>query len=199
MIRERESLMQTVATIDPLIEQLRDAARLGSVEAIAQRIKRTLESYIPDEGLRLPERFRRMKPEGYCRRLLYRDEELGFTAVVMTWGPGQRTALHDHAGIWCVEGVLEGEMAVSRFELLEEAEPGVYRFAGREHLKATAGEAGALIPPLEHHVLANDRTDGVSLTLHVYGGEMDHCTVFEPVDGRDGLYRARQKALSYDA
>lgn len=191
--------MQTVATMDPLIEQLRDAARQGSVEAIARRIKRTLESYIPDEGLRLPQRFREPKPDGYCRRLLHRDDELGFTAVVMTWGPGQRTGLHDHSGIWCVEGVLEGEMEVCRYEMLEEVEPGLFRFAPREHLKATAGEAGALIPPLEHHVLANDRPGQVSLTLHVYGGEMDHCTVFEPVEGRDGIYQAVQKTLVYDA
>lgn len=187
--------MQTVTTVDPLIEQLRQVASLGDEEAIAQGIKRTLESYIPSEGLRLPERFRRPKLDGYCRRLLYRDSELGFTAVVMTWGPGQRTALHDHSGIWCVEGVLEGEMEVTRFEMMGEVEPGVFRFVGREKLTAAAGEAGALIPPLEHHVLANGQ-DAVSLTLHVYGGEMDHCTIFEPVG--DDLYRALQKALCYD-
>lgn len=192
--------MQTVTTVDPLIEQLREAVRLKEVPAIAERIKRTLESYIPDEGLRLPERFLRTKPDGYCRRLLYKDPELGFTAVVMTWGPGQRTALHDHAGIWCVEGVLEGQMEVHRYELLEETEPGVFRFVERETLAAGAGEAGALIPPLEHHVLANNRPDRISLTLHVYGGDMDHCTVFEPVNGPgDNLYHATEKRLSYDA
>lgn len=191
--------MRNVTTMAPLIEQLREAAGLKDVEAIAGRIKRTLESYIPDEGLRLPERFRQAKPDGYCRRLLYRDPELGFTAVVMTWGPGQRTALHDHSGIWCVEGVLEGGMEVSRFEMTEEVEPGVFRFVPRERLEVTAGEAGALIPPLEHHVLANNRPGHVSLTLHVYGGEMDHCTVFEPVGSEEGLYQAHQKALTYDA
>jgi len=191
--------MQNVTTMAPLIEQLREAAGLKDVEAIAGRIKRTLESYIPDEGLRLPEHFRQVKPDGYGRRLLYRDPELGFTAVVMTWGPGQRTALHDHSGIWCVEGVLEGGMEVSRFEMTEEVEPGVFRFVAREHLEVSAGEAGALIPPLEHHVLANNRPDHVSLTLHVYGGEMDHCTVFEPFGAEEGLYQARQKALTYDA
>jgi predicted metal-dependent enzyme (double-stranded beta helix superfamily) len=186
--------MQTVTTVRPLIDQIREAACSGDVEVITQGIKRALESYIPSEGLRLPERFRQAKPDGYCRRLLYRDSEIGFTAVVMTWGPGQRTALHDHSGIWCVEGVLEGEMEVTRYEMMGEVEPGIFRFVGREKLKATAGDAGALIPPLEHHVLANGR-DEVSLTLHVYGGEMDHCTVFEPVGD---LYHARQKALCYD-
>src|SRR5882724_12018043 len=96
--------------------------------AIAEQIKNDLESFIPDEGLILPERFRRVKPESYARRLLYSDPELGFTALVMTWGPGQQTALHDHAGIWCVEGVLEGEMEVHRFDLAEATEDGICGF-----------------------------------------------------------------------
>lgn len=189
--------MKTQATVvDPLIERLREAVLLGDVHAIAGRIKEDLESFIPAEGLRLPQRFRRSKPESYARRLLYHDPDLGFTAVVMTWGPGQRTALHDHAGIWCVEGVVEGEMEVSRFELLDEPEDGVFRFAERGSVRAAAGSAGALIPPFEHHVLANPQSDRVSLTLHVYGGEMDHCSIFEPAG--DGMYRRCAKKLSYD-
>jgi 3-mercaptopropionate dioxygenase len=185
-----------VAVVDPLIERLCEAVRLGDIEAITQKIKSDLESFIPAEGLRLPERFRRVKPDSYARRLLYRDPELGFTALVMTWGPGQRTALHDHAGIWCVEGVVEGEMEVSRYEMLSEEADGRCHFVERAQVAATAGTAGALIPPFEHHVLANARSDRPSLTLHVYGGEMDHCDVFEPLG--EGLYRRRSRALSYD-
>jgi predicted metal-dependent enzyme (double-stranded beta helix superfamily) len=188
---------------DPLIERLREAVKLREVAAIADRIKHELENFIPEEGLRLPERFRQPRPDCYARRLLYRDPELEFTAVVMTWGPGQRTALHDHAGIWCVEGVVEGEMEVLRYELVGEETGGLCRFVARGSAHARAGSAGALIPPFEHHVLANGRADGTSLTLHVYGGEMDHCSVFEEVEpaglaATDGaLYRRTTKSLAY--
>lgn len=188
--------MTTATVVDPLIERLRDAVRLGDIAAITERIKNDLESFIPAEGLILPEHFRAPKPDCYARRLLYRDSELDFTALIMTWGPGQRTALHDHAGIWCVEGVVEGEMEVCRYELLGEEEDGTCRFAERGSVHAMAGAAGALIPPFEHHVLANARPDRPSLTLHVYGGEMDHCTIFEPLGA--GLYRRQARSLSYD-
>jgi len=188
--------MKTLApVVDPLIDRLREAVLLGDVAAITERIKSDLESFIPAEGLTLPEHFRQARPDHYSRRLLYRDSELGFTALIMTWGPGQRTALHDHAGIWCVEGVVEGEMEVTRYELMEEVE-GLCRFVERGVVPAQAGTAGALIPPFEHHVLANARPDQSSLTLHVYGGEMTHCDVFEPAG--DGLYRRCTRALSYD-
>ncbi len=189
--------MKTLApVVDSLIDQLRDAVRLRDVAAITSRIKEDLESFIPAEGLMLPERFRQPKPNSYARRLLYKDEDLGFTALIMTWGPGQKTALHDHAGIWCVEGVVEGKMEVTRYELMEELADGRCRFEQRgAPVPAMAGSAGALIPPFEHHVLAN-AADRPSLTLHVYGGEMTHCNIFEPLG--DGLYKPSERALSYD-
>jgi predicted metal-dependent enzyme (double-stranded beta helix superfamily) len=183
--------------VDPLIERLREAVRLREVEAIAGRIKHELENFIPEEGLRLPQHFRTPRPDTYARRLLYRDPELDFTAVVMTWGPGQHTALHDHSGIWCVEGVMEGEMEVSRYELVEEKGDDLFRFIPHGTVHASAGSAGALIPPFEHHVLANPRPDRIALTLHVYGGEMSHCSVFEPQEGEEGLYRRAERTLSY--
>jgi predicted metal-dependent enzyme (double-stranded beta helix superfamily) len=191
-----ETQLRTPAIVHPLIDRLCAAVRLKDTNAIAERIKNDLESFIPDEGLILPERFRRVKPDSYARRLLYQDEELGFTALVMTWGPGQRTALHDHAGIWCVEGVLEGEMEVIRYELMEEERDGLCHFAERGSAHAVAGTAGALIPPFEHHVLANARPDRASLTLHVYGGEMTHCDIFEPLG--EERYQRCSRELSYD-
>lgn len=188
---------------EPLIEKLREAVRLSEPAAITARIKWELESFIPQEGLRLPERFRRSRAESYCRRLLYRDPEMGFTALVMTWGPGQCTALHDHSGMWCVEGVVEGEMEVTRYELLspqpaprEDQAEGPFFFAARGRQRACAGSAGALIPPYEYHVLANAQPDRVSLTLHVYGGEMKSCSVFLPEP--EGGYRRVVRTLGYD-
>ena len=35
----------------------------------------------------------------------------------MTWGPGQGTPVHDHGGLWCVEGVVEGQIAVTRYDV----------------------------------------------------------------------------------
>lgn len=192
---------------EPLIECLRAAARLSDVTAIAEQVKHDLETLIPPEGLRLPDRFRRTRPDTYCRRLFYRDPDLAFTALVMTWGPGQRTALHDHAGIWCVEGVIEGELEVTRYELTEERADGLCTFVYQGCVQASAGSAGALIPPFEHHVLANASDERLALTLHVYGGEMDHCSAFLPETApssatasaaQTGTYRRHLRQLTYD-
>src|SRR6184192_470148 len=104
--------------ISDLIARLDAAVRLGDPAAITGRVKHELESAIRASAVALPERFHRTRASGYARRLLHRSDALGYTAVVMTWGPGQRTALHDHAGIWCVEGVLEGRMDVTQYDLV---------------------------------------------------------------------------------
>jgi predicted metal-dependent enzyme (double-stranded beta helix superfamily) len=112
----------------------------------------------------------------------------------MTWGPGQKTALHDHAGIWCVECVVDGEMAVTQYDLVSEAD-GFFRFSQQNAVTAARGSAGCLIPPFEYHTLANADPERESITMHVYGGEMDHCHVFEPTG--DGSYRKVTRSLSY--
>src|SRR5579862_7702863 len=94
--------------IAALVSRLDAAVQLGDPTAITHRVKEELQDAIHTRVISLPERFHRVRPDGYARRLLHRSDELGYTAVVMTWGPRQRTPLHDHAGIWCVEGVVEG-------------------------------------------------------------------------------------------
>lgn len=180
--------------VDQLIERIDRAVGLGGAEAIAAAVKHALSDLIRTRALTLPEALCQPRPDAYARRLLHRDPATGWTAVVMTWGPGQGTLLHDHAGIWCVEGVVEGEMDILQYELTGE-EGGRHRFAPRGRVHALAGAAGALIPPFEYHILRNALPDATSVTLHVYGGEMDHCHVFE--ENGDGTYRKVERRLAY--
>lgn len=174
-------------------------ARLDAVighetaERIPQMVKAVLIDAMQSGSLDVPARLQRPRPDTYARRLFHRDPGGRYTMVVMTWGPGQKTALHDHAGIWCVECVVDGHMAVSQFDLVAESR-GAYRFEKRSDVIAGRGTAGCLIPPFEYHTLAN-AAETPSVTLHVYGGEMDHCHIFEPA--ADGSYRRSRKDLAY--
>ena len=172
--------------------QLDRAVELGDAQRSTAAVKRTLSDLIRANRIQLPQRFFEPLADTYARRLLHRDERRGYSAIVMTWGPGQGTLLHDHAGIWCVEGVVAGEMEVIQYEMTDDTE-GRYRFAPRGRVHALAGAAGALIPPFEYHILRNAFPDQVTVTLHVYGGEMTHCHLFEP--NEDGTFRRVEKHL----
>ena len=160
---------------------------------VPELVKAVLIDSMLNGALDVPASLKVPRPDTYARRLFHRDPSGGYTMVVMTWAPGQKTALHDHAGIWCVECVVDGHMDVAQYDLVSE-QAGVFRFEQRHRVVAARGTAGCLIPPFEYHTLGN-AAETPSVTLHVYGGEMDHCHVFEPRE--DGSYRRVRKALHY--
>jgi predicted metal-dependent enzyme (double-stranded beta helix superfamily) len=168
---DRASATAADPDFSELIRQLDAAVDLGDARRSTAAVKKTLSDLIRADRIRLPQRYFQPLPDTYARRLLHRDERRGYSAIVMTWGPGQGTLLHDHAGIWCVEGVVSPR--------------------GRVH--ALAGASGALIPPFEYHILRNALPEAVTVTLHVYGGEMTRCHLFEPND--DGSFRRVEKQL----
>ena len=188
-------MITTMQGYQELIERLDRSVEAGDITAITARVKADLESLLRRGALRLPDRFRVPRADTYARRLLYRDPAGRYTAIVMTWGPGQQTALHDHGGLWCVEGVVEGQMIVTQYAVEPDAE-GLFRAERVATLHAGTGSAGSLIPPTDHHVLGNARPDAVSITLHVYGGDLDDCKVFTPVTP-DGRYRESMRTLSF--
>lgn len=180
--------------IEQLIARIGQAVGAGDAQVVTERVKQVLECGCTSGTLSLPESLVRPLNDCYARRLLHRDADAGYTAVVMTWGPGQKTPLHDHAGIWCVECVVQGRLLVTQFDLIEQKE-GRFRFHEQQQIEAGVGDAGCLIPPFEYHTLGNALSDDVTVTLHIYGGEMDHCNLFSP--GDDGWYHRSERQLSY--
>lgn len=182
------------AALTELIERLNAAVECGTPDAITRRVKGDLEELLGRGALDLPARFKTPRPDCYARRLLYRDPADRFIAVVMTWGPGQGTPVHDHGGLWCVEGVVEGQMQVTQYDVRADGEVFAVTPVGAP-IAAGVGSAGRLIPPTDYHVLANAQTDAPSITLHVYGGNLTGCRIFTP--GVDGRYTESIRALSY--
>ena len=179
-----------------LIARLDRSVEAGSPEAITSAVKTDLEEMLGCGRLTLPSALMSPRPDAYARRLLHRDPEGRYSVIVMTWGPGQGTAVHDHGGLWCVEGVVDGEIAVTQDPVQQESD-GYYRVTPIGSLLAGTGSAGCLIPPTDHHVLANARPTRASVTLHVYGGDLDDCKVFLPATA-DGRYAESTRMLSFN-
>jgi predicted metal-dependent enzyme (double-stranded beta helix superfamily) len=179
-----------------LIARLDRSVEAGSSQAVTAAVKADLEHVLGSRALTLPAEMMQPLPDHYARRLLHRDPQGRYSAIVMTWGPGQGTAVHDHGGLWCVEGVVDGEIAVTQYLVAHEPD-GFYRVTPIGSLLAGTGSAGCLIPPTDHHVLANARPSKASVTLHVYGGDLDDCKVFLPATP-DGRYEETTKMLAFN-
>ena len=181
--------------IENLVDLVAHAVGFDDVDATVDCIKSNLCSMLRGRKIEIPAEFCEPVEGHYARRLLKRDTEAGYSIVAMTWGPGQRTAIHDHCGMWCVEGVWSGSIGVQQYELTGR-EGDRFRFEKRNSYEAGPGSAGCLIPPYEYHHIENASADSPAVSVHIYGGEMCTCNVFEPADG--GWYRRVEKQLGYD-
>ena len=181
--------------VDELIRRLDEAMSPPDDAGRCRHVKQVLIDIVNSGEQFVPERFLRPAPDRYARRLMHRDPQGRYTVLVMVWGPGQATPLHDHAGTWCVECVYREKIQVTSYSVHGgDPETDVVQFSEEKVIRAGVGEAGALIPPFEYHVIANPG-DTPAITLHVYGGEMTYCHIFEPLEG--GGYRRKYKELSY--
>ncbi len=148
------------------------------------------------DGGWLPPENRAPNPDTYARNLIHRDPELGFVVVAMVWQPGQGTPVHDHSGIWCVEGVLEGSVRITQYDPVENESPAEsfqLRQSGR--FESRIGDTGRLIPPFEFHKIENV-SDRTAITIHVYGKDLVDCRIFE--DLGNGSFAAKSIQMQYN-
>jgi len=165
---------------DKLVAAIDAAVNAGDEHAVTAALRNTLCRLIKDRDVQLPACVHEPIQDHYARRELYRSPDLGYSVVAMTWGPGQGTPLHDHSGLWCVEGVWDGELEIVQFELLaRDGERFHFRAAGGIH--AGPGSAGSLIPPHEYHTIRNASPDRIAISLHIYKAPMECCSKFANV------------------
>ncbi len=181
---------------DRLIQRI-DAAIDGECPfEITTCLRRALVECIADPGIRLPDCVFEVIPGHYARREVFTHPTRGYSMIAMTWGPGQGTPIHDHSGVWCVEGVWSGSIEVVSYHLLEERGER-FRFEDVGTIVAGCGSAGSLIPPHEYHTIANPSASKVAVSVHIYQQAMETCNLF--VDEGDGWYRREPKQLQLDA
>ena len=162
---------------EKLVAAIDAAVSSGDEHAVTSALRSTLCGMIRDRDVQLPACVHEPIVDHYARRELYRSPTHGYSVVAMTWGPGQGTPVHDHSGLWCVEGVWDGELEIVQYELLErDGERFHFRAAGGMH--AGPGSAGSLIPPHEYHTIRNASTDRVAVSLHIYKAPMECCSKF---------------------
>jgi predicted metal-dependent enzyme (double-stranded beta helix superfamily) len=158
------------------------AVAAGDQHAVTSAVRNSLCAMIRDPDVALPGCVHDPIVDHYARRELYRSPNHGYSVVAMTWGPGQGTPLHDHSGLWCVEGVWAGELEIVQYELLER-DGERFRFRAAGGLHAGPGSAGSLIPPHEYHTIRNTSHQEVAVSLHIYKAEMACCSKFQQREG----------------
>jgi 3-mercaptopropionate dioxygenase len=204
MERESQALIaaqQSVTELDPAFldfksnlstwvsSALREPSRTVGLTRLCHELKRAMAR----GEVVLPESLCAAQPDRYARRLIWEDPVTGVCAIAMVWGPGQGTPLHDHAGLWGVEAVLEGEIETTPYHLYAWQNKQYY-FQAAPAERLAASETDFLGPPFEHHVTRNVSRE-VAITINIYGGAMSACNIFLP--SGPGSYICQRRTQSY--
>lgn len=128
-------------------------------------------------------------PREFTRWLYEHERDARYTGLLMVWPAGYSTPIHDHAGLWGIEMVLQGALSVEDHELVDDergnAQP---KFVGTTLLEE--GQSCAFVGAAGHaHRCTNLSARRPAVTLHVYGGLLDTYRNFEAVRG--GRYLAQ--------
>jgi Cysteine dioxygenase type I len=131
----------------------------------------------------------------YRRQLIAAARDNAYTMLLIAWPPGYVTPLHDHAELWGIELVLDGALHVDEyFTDGDQAQPALQP---HRSIMLGSGDSTVFIDPAYVHRCRNLSAHRPALSLHVYGGVLDHYQSFVTVS--DGLYRIAQQQAQLDA
>ena len=107
-------------------------------------------------------------PQHYQQFLLYADPQDRFSVVSFVWGPGQATPVHDHT-VWGLVGMLRGSESCQPYSRMSD---GRWVPAGFQ-VDMLPGDIEAVSPRIgDVHKVWNALPDQVSISIHVYGGNI---------------------------
>jgi len=137
----------------------------GDEKVILDKGKPMLEELVATDDW-LPDAYAVANPDRYQQHLLYCDPQDRFSVVSFVWGPGQETPVHDHT-VWGLVGMLRGSELSQGYDLKDGA------MAPTDKDMLHQGEVVAVSPRIgDIHKVSNAETDMVSISIHVYGGDI---------------------------
>ena len=138
--------------------------------------------------------FAHMLTPHYRRQLIAAAPDGGYTMLLIAWPPGYVTPLHDHAGLWGIELVLDGALQVDEF--YSDGDRNESALQPQRSLLLGCGDAAVFTDPAYVHRCRNLSATQPALSLHVYGGVLHDYQSFTEVS--DNLYRLSQQQAVLD-
>ncbi len=139
---------------------------------------RDLGQVVHRDGSELATRLARLRRGGSNleRWLLVQRNKPALSVMVMAWPANHRTPVHDHAGLWGLELTLVGALEVQSWS----RHPDSGELHGLRHDWLGPGDGTWFEGDQNHvHRCRNLSQHETALTLHVYGGVLDHYLAYD--------------------
>ncbi|XP_078482905.1 cysteine dioxygenase type 1-like isoform X1 [Ciona intestinalis] len=139
-------------------------------------VKSYLSSYVAkDEEWKHLAKF---DPHRYTRNLI--DEGNGkFNLILICWGGGQRSCIHDHSDAHCFMKVLQGDLTETKFEWPENDQAPMIP-CGNEYVQRD--EVAYINDSIGLHRVGNS-SESPACSLHLYSPPFQDCQTFDQKSG----------------
>jgi len=175
------SIEETRKPIEALCEKLDAAFREDSR---GTSVAGLLEAYSQEHGDW--ESYRHFKEGAYTRNLVHRTED--YELLLLCWGAGQESPVHNHMGQRCWMSIVEGEVEEVHYRR-QEGGPGPLVEGPTK--RYGRGQAAFINDDIALHLVRG--ADGrAASSLHVYAKPYDVCLIYDPQTGAESA-----KTLTY--
>lgn len=159
--------------LEEFITSLREiAAEENDEQMLVQRIRPLAERLAVSSELAAISCPEPDAEQGFGFRLLHEEPDHSLVVALLSWLPGRGTPPHDH-GTWGVVVGIEGEEVNTFWKRLDDGSHPEYAEIEKEGERVfSRGESLTLLPRTIHSI--ENRTDAISLSLHVYGYHINH-------------------------
>lgn len=150
------------------------------------------------DGSWLEEQWRQPREDSYARYLLHRDRLNRFVVLSLVWLPGQATPIHNH-GCWGVMGILENALEEVDYERLDDGSiPDRAELREINGRLVSNGSTSYVLPPYQEIHRIGNPTQKPTLSIHVYGRDIDEVRVFDLVTKKVSTMRIKYYGAGLD-
>lgn len=114
----------------------------------------------------------------YTRWRLLASAAGNWQALLLYWPPGASTPIHDHAGGWGVEALVQGCLSVQDYHI-DNQHPSLRLNQGPAHRLCFESRTTVLAVADHAHRCWNPDPSIAAITLHIYGRMRSRCRVYE--------------------
>lgn len=130
----------------------------------------------------------------YTRNLVSLDESDRFGLMILAWGPGQKSPIHDHNGSHCIMRILEGNLVETLYNRRGQSgtesdtsfdpsnDVDYYEKTGEKLLET--GQTAYIHDRIGWHRVSNPSEMEPSVSLHLYAPTIEKCRTYCEIEGR---------------
>ena len=188
--------------MDILLEKIEETVNFAEKKSIFER------KSVPDALTELINSFE-LKPTDwkkfvhfdkckYTRNLIATGKDARFGLMILAWGPGQKSPIHDHNGSHCIMRVLEGTLIETLYtrKLGDTGMDSDLSFTSETSLEASeiyektretelkSGQTAYIHDKIGWHRVSNASSDKPAVSLHLYAPPIEKCKTYCEIEGK---------------